>query len=510
MNHSFIKYYSEHEGYKCGYCKRPDTNYSHVMWAHAMTVTDYQDLIDRGWRRSGKQCYKPTLEVICCPMYTIRCRALEFKASKSQKKVLKSFNKFLIGEEISDISAQESREDVAMEQVEGQEQFLESKRPHEDVNIAGMDIPFIEEADDSRKLELSEIETKDDSHMQKFDSHQDLQQASSSTASSSCLLGNTSKEKSNKVTGADPTKAPCKKAKQARRERMLEKLQRKGINVTTLDNTGKNTPKTIEDIINELPDNVKSKLEIKLVRTEPPSPEWLATKSESHEVYVKYQTIVHGDKPEKCTEPKFHDFLVHSPLLEEYSEVGPPCGYGSFHQQYWLDGKIIAVGVIDILPKCISSVYFFYDPQYLCLSLGTYGALREIAFTRQLQKICPNLKYYNMGFYIHTCTKMRYKGKFHPSDLLCPETFKWFPIKECIAKLEISKYSRFDPDLDGVDENYPTDNDVNNIKVLSNGQVQIYKVFKRKAGRKYNEEFEVLEYARLVGGKTARSIIMVM
>lgn len=95
MNHSFIKYYSEHEGYKCGYCKRPDTNYSHgefinnnlirsimeshnifnfilVMWAHAMTVTDYQDLIDRGWRRSGKQCYKPTLEVICCPMYTIR------------------------------------------------------------------------------------------------------------------------------------------------------------------------------------------------------------------------------------------------------------------------------------------------------------------------------------------------------------------------------------------------------------------------------------------------------
>lgn len=68
---------------------------------------------------------------------------------------MKSFNKFLIGEEISDISAQESREDVAMEQVEGQEQFLESKRPHEDVNIAGMDIPFIEEADDSRKLELS-------------------------------------------------------------------------------------------------------------------------------------------------------------------------------------------------------------------------------------------------------------------------------------------------------------------------------------------------------------------
>jgi len=38
-----------------------------------MTVQDYQDLIDRGWRRSGKYCYKPTVHVTCCPMYTIRC-----------------------------------------------------------------------------------------------------------------------------------------------------------------------------------------------------------------------------------------------------------------------------------------------------------------------------------------------------------------------------------------------------------------------------------------------------
>ena len=60
--------------------------------------------------------------------------------------------------------------------------------------------------------------------------------------------------------------------------------------------------------------------------------------------------------------------------------MGPPCGYGSFHQQYWLDGKLIAVGVIDILPKCVSSVYLFYDPDYRNLTLGTYGALRYISF----------------------------------------------------------------------------------------------------------------------------------
>lgn len=50
--------------------------------------------------------------------------------------------------------------------------------------------------------------------------------------------------------------------------------------------------------------------------------------------------------------------------------------YGAYHQWYLLDGKLIAVGVIDILPGCISSKYLFYDPDYNFLSMGTYTALR--------------------------------------------------------------------------------------------------------------------------------------
>lgn len=61
--------------------------------------------------------------------------------------------------------------------------------------------------------------------------------------------------------GPDPTKAPCKKAKQLRRERKLEKLREKGIDVATL-NTCKNKEKQVEDFINELPDDVKHKLEV--------------------------------------------------------------------------------------------------------------------------------------------------------------------------------------------------------------------------------------------------------
>ncbi|MEQ2269240.1 Arginyl-tRNA--protein transferase 1, partial [Xenotaenia resolanae] len=108
----------------------------------------------------------------------------------------------------------------------------------------------------------------------------------------------------------------------------------------------------------------------------------------------------------------FRRFLCDSPLEAEHSPDGPEMGYGSFHQQYWLDGRIVAVGVIDILPTCVSSVYLYYHPDFASLSLGSYSALREIAFTRQLQKQSPKLCYYYLGFYIHSCPKMRYKVSY--------------------------------------------------------------------------------------------------
>ena len=43
-----------------------------------------------------------------------------------------------------------------------------------------------------------------------------------------------------------------------------------------------------------------------------------------------------------------------------------------------IDGKVMAVGVIDITHKCLSSVYLFYDPKYEFLNPGTLSALKEI------------------------------------------------------------------------------------------------------------------------------------
>lgn len=85
---------------------------------------------------------------------------------------------------------------------------------------------------------------------------------------------------------------------------------------------------------------------------------------------------------------------------------------------------------------------------------------REICLVRQLYRMSPDLKYYYMGFYIHSCPKMRYKAKFRPSYLLCPLRYTWHAIDKCIQKLDNVKYSIFDESKDIQDMNTMSIEDV--------------------------------------------------
>lgn len=38
------------------------------------------------------------------------------------------------------------------------------------------------------------------------------------------------------------------------------------------------------------------------------------------------------------------------------------------------------------------------------------------------------------------------QSQYWPSDLLCPETFVWVPIEQCLPHLETSRYARFNQD----------------------------------------------------------------
>eukprot|EP01083_Nonionella_stella_P176194 615887_1 len=170
-----------------------------------------------------------------------------------------------------------------------------------------------------------------------------------------------------------------------------------------------------------------------------------AFSEESYCVFRKYQMAIHKETDDEVSRRGYTRFLCDSPL--PYSKDGCPLeiGFGSFHMNYRLDGKLIAVAVVDILPRCLSSVYFFYDPAYSYLNLGGVSAMKEIELMQKGAASGTNeyFHYYYMGFYIHKCQKMRYKGKYHPSQLLCCKRLSWHPLDKCLKSLEESDYVEF-------------------------------------------------------------------
>jgi hypothetical protein len=59
---------------------------------------------------------------------------------------------------------------------------------------------------------------------------------------------------------------------------------------------------------------------------------------------------------------------------------------------------LIGISVIDILPHCISSVYFIWHPDWAWASLGKLSALHEIALAVEMNKAgLEEMKFLYMG-----------------------------------------------------------------------------------------------------------------
>lgn len=67
---------------------------------------------------------------------------------------------------------------------------------------------------------------------------------------------------------------------------------------------------------------------------------------------------------------------------------------------YRVDGELVAVGVIDILPYCVSSVYFMYDTKWERFSLGKLSALREASLAKEIHAAgVAKMQFLYMGSY---------------------------------------------------------------------------------------------------------------
>lgn len=123
-----------------------------------------------------------------------------------------------------------------------------------------------------------------------------------------------------------------------------------------------------------------------------------AANSEKLELYEKYLRFQHDGAA--IDEDSYRRFLVESFLGKNTREI-----------QVLHAGRLVGIGVFDIVVDAMSSVYFFFDPEYKEYSPGTYSVLLEMKLALEM-----DLRYYYPGYYIQGCKTMEYKTRFQPAE----------------------------------------------------------------------------------------------
>jgi leucyl-tRNA---protein transferase len=120
-----------------------------------------------------------------------------------------------------------------------------------------------------------------------------------------------------------------------------------------------------------------------------------------------------------------HYELYRRYLQARHADAGmDPDDRHAFHQflesawgetQVWTfaaRGKLVAVAIVDAVPRGLSAVYTFFDPGEPRRSLGTYAILRQIEIARALK-----LPYLYLGYWVPGSEKMDYKKSFRPQEI---------------------------------------------------------------------------------------------
>jgi arginine-tRNA-protein transferase len=122
--------------------------------------------------------------------------------------------------------------------------------------------------------------------------------------------------------------------------------------------------------------------------------------AEKHALYQCYRRQWHGSADGHDWET-FVSFLYESPV-----ETAEFCYRDG-------SGRLLGVGICDVCPRSLSSVYFYFDPEFASRRLGTFSALWEIAWARD-----RGIPHYYLGYWILGCGAMAYKADFRPCEML--------------------------------------------------------------------------------------------
>lgn len=118
------------------------------------------------------------------------------------------------------------------------------------------------------------------------------------------------------------------------------------------------------------------------------------------ELFNKYHKYMHEKKGWDNNQTDAKNY--YTSFVSGHDEFG-------YEVLYFDDDKLIGVDLIDVLDNGVSSIYFYYDPEYRHLSIGKYSLYRQIAFAKMNGK-----KWIYLGYYVEECESLSYKSQFKP------------------------------------------------------------------------------------------------
>ena len=120
---------------------------------------------------------------------------------------------------------------------------------------------------------------------------------------------------------------------------------------------------------------------------------------EYFDLFARYIAARHADGDMyPADRQQFQSFLVQGRTEARFIE-------------FRLEGKLLAVSVIDELDDALSAVYTFFEPREARRSLGTHVVLWLLQETGRQQK-----PWLYLGYWIRQCQKMSYKTDYQPIE----------------------------------------------------------------------------------------------
>ena len=495
----------------CGYCKHQSVQIKSrlkneiMMKIKSIPLDIYQNLVEKGWSKSGTLIYKRNYEKSCCKIYQPRVNINNFKISKEQKKVMKKFRKYLSGEyeqnkfnklynNINDNYIKEKEKEKPKEEDEIQNKIDAKLREYimstnflnilnkylkneDDINLIyekliytkirknnnkkfnydySCDLIFIiknvltilkkknvieensintnnindkgvNEENDEYKNFINEIYNDINNFYKSDDNYEDI----------------SFNEKTGHINFKMKNKSIITKENKKQEKKEYKKENKTNLNQINIQ---KEKEKYNLEYFKEIVTEPEIYLPLKHIYTiELTDKIELEPTEERYLLYQKYQLAVHK---ETTTVQSYNNFIGISPIINKYINLPPdlntktrhpelyPKHYGMHNLIHRIDGKIIAVTVIDILPNYFESLYCYYDPDFSFLDLGVVTAIREIEYAKSVQELInKNLTYYTMGEMSLSVKKLQYKSNYSPMEIMDPYTGIYVPLTEDIKKL---------------------------------------------------------------------------